>query len=138
MKRSRQILPAIALAAMVVINIYLIISFNHHQGDLIDNGDVYVPSFRKMETARQVIKQHTHPELYIELDPTEYIKDEPEYMLLGGLFLSDYLSITESFTSHPEQPTGSVTYYIKKAAEPDAVNETVIYESNGLAVVERN
>ena len=80
-----------AISLMIVINVYLILSFNHHQGELIENGDVFVPSFRKMEVARQAIKQYTDPALYIELEPEEYIKDQPEYMLLGGLFLSDYL-----------------------------------------------
>ena len=126
-----------AISLMVAINIYLIISFHHHQGELIENGNVFVPSFRKMEVARQEIRKHTDPELYIQLDPTEYIKDEPEYMLLGGLFLSDYISITESFISHSEQPTGSVTYYIEATAEPKTTGETIIYQSNGLAVVDR-
>ena len=126
------------ISLMVVVNIYLIIAFNHHQGDLIDNGDVFVPSFRKLEAARQVIRDHTDPALYIELEPEDYIKDQPEYMLLGGLFLSDYLSITESFVNHEAPPTGSVTYYIEKASDPKTPDETVIYQSNGLAVVGRN
>jgi hypothetical protein len=126
-----------AISLMVVINIYLIISFNHHQGELIENGSVFVPSFRKMEAARQEIRKHTDPALLINLDPTDYIKDQPEYMLLGGSFLSNYIYITESFVSHAEQPTGSVTYFIERATDPKTANETIIYQSNGLAVVER-
>lgn len=126
-----------AISLMLVFNIYLIISFNHHQGELIENGNVFVPSFRKMEHARREISQHTEPGLLIQLDPTEYIKDQPEHMLHGGLFLSDYISLTESFISHSEQPVGSVTYYIRQAAQPKAAEETVIYLSNGLAIVER-
>ncbi len=126
-----------AIAAMVVINIYLIVSFNHHQGDLIDNGDVFVPSVRKMEAARRAIRAETDPGLFIELDPADYVKEKPEYMLLGGLFLSEYMSITESFITHSEQPPGSITYYIEPATDPKTENETVIFQSNGLAVVER-
>jgi len=126
-----------AISLMVVINIYLIISFNYHQGDLIDNGNFFVPSFRKMEIARKEIRKHTDPELFIELDPTEYIQDKPEYMLLGGVFLSDYMAITESFISHSEQPSGSVIYYIEPATDQKTADETVIYQSNGLAVVKR-
>lgn len=127
-----------AISFMVVINIYLIISLNHHQGDLIENDNVFVPSFRKMETARQEIKAYAAPELFIELDATEYIEDKPEYMLLGGLFLTDYLSITETFISHAGQTTDSVTYYVKPATEPITAHETIIYQANGLAVVDRN
>jgi hypothetical protein len=126
-----------AISLMVVINIYLIISFNHHQGELIENGNVFVPSFRKMEAARQEISKHTDPQLLIKLDPSEYINDQPEYMLLGGSFLSTYMSITESFVTHAEQPTGSVTYFIEPATDPKTANETIIYQSNGLAVVDR-
>ncbi len=126
-----------AISLLVVINIYLIISFNHHQGDLIENGNVFVPSFRKMETVRQEIRKHTDPELFIQLDPTEYIKDKQEYMLLGGLFLSQYMSTTELFISHGEKPSRSVIYYIEQATDPKTANETTLYQSNGLAVVKR-
>lgn len=127
-----------AIATLVVINIYLIISFNHHQGDLIENADAFIPSFRKMESARQVIRDKTDDGLFIRLDPSAYVQNKPEYMLLGGSFLANYMMITESFISHFEQPTGSVTYYIEPATDPKTADETIIYQSNGLAVVARN
>jgi hypothetical protein len=127
----------LAISLMVVINIYLIVSFNHHQGELINNSNVFVPSFRKLEAARQEIRQHTDPELFIQLDPTDYVEGKPEYMMLGGVFLSDYMAITESFISHSEQPPRSIIYYIVPATELKTANETAIYQSNGLAVVER-
>ena len=126
-----------AFALMVVANVYLIVSFNHHQGGLIENGDVFVPSFRKMEAARQAIRAKTDPDLFIELDPADYIQGKPEYMLLGGLFLSEYMSITESFITHNEQPPDSITYYIEPAADPKTGNENIVFQTNGLAVVER-
>jgi len=126
-----------AISIMVVINIYLIISFNFHQGNLIENSEVFVPSFRKMETARQEIKKNTAAELLITLDPSAYIDNKPEYMLLGGFFLSNYMSITESFISHANQPTGSITYFIVPSSDLENTNETIIYQSNGLTVVER-
>lgn len=126
-----------AISILVVINIYLIISFNHHQGDLIENGAAYVPSFRKVEAARQEIEKNTDSGLFITLDPTAYIENKPEYMLLGGLFLADYISITESFIRHTEQPSGSITYYIEPATDLKTTSETIIYQSNGLAVVDR-
>lgn len=126
-----------AIALLVVINVYLIVSFNHHQGELIDEGDVFVPSFRKMEATRQAIRSKTDMALFIELDPTDYIEDKPEYMLLGGLFLSEYIAITESFITHDEQPPGSITYYIEPATDPKTRNERIIFQANGLAVVER-
>jgi len=127
-----------ALALMVVFNIYLIVSFNHHQGDLIENGDVFVPSFRKLETARQAIREKTGTDVFIELDPTAYIEGKPEYMLLGGMFLSEYMAITESHITHEEQPPNSVTYYIEPAADPKTGGATLIFEANGLSVVSRS
>jgi hypothetical protein len=127
----------ITIATMTVINIYLIVSFNYHQGKLIENGEAFIPSFRKMEAAKQEIKNATHPELFIELDPTDYIENKPEYMLLGGLFLSNYLSITETFIAHDKPPANSITYYIEPTTDPKTANETIIYQSNGLAVIAR-
>ena len=126
-----------AISLMVVINIYLIISFNHHQGDLIENGNVFVPSFRKMEAARQEIRKYADPELLVRLDPSEYLKDQPEYMLRGGSFLSPDMSLTDSVVTLAELPAGSVTYFIEPSTDPKTANETIIYQSNGLAVVDR-
>ena len=126
-----------AVALLVVINIYLVLSFNHHQGNLIENGDVFMPSFRKLETARQAIRAKTEPGMYIELDPTDYVNDQPEYMQLGGLLLSQYMSITESFISHSEPPPQTITYYIEPAPAPKRADQTIIYQTNGLAVIDR-
>ncbi len=126
-----------AIALLVVVNIYLILSFNHHQGNLIENGDVFMPSFRKMETARQAIRAKTDHGMYIELDPTDYVKDQPEYMQLGGLLLSQYMSITEAFVTHSEPPPQTITYHIAPAAAPKRADQTIIYQANGLAVIDR-
>jgi hypothetical protein len=126
-----------AITIMVAINIYLIVSFNYHQGDLIENGEAFIPSFRKMAAASMEIKKRSDPDVLIKLDPTDYIEDKPEYMLLGGQFLADYVAITEQFINHEKRPAQSVTYYIEPATDPKTANETIIYQSNGLVVVDR-
>lgn len=126
-----------AIAIMVVINTYLIISFNYHQGNLIENGEAFIPSFRKMAAASLEIKKNSDPDVFIRLDPTDYIEGKPEYMLLGGQFLAEYMAITEQFINHENRPAQSVTYYIEPAADPKTANETIIYQSNGLTVVDR-
>lgn len=126
-----------AITIMVAINIYLIVSFNYHQGDLIENGEAFIPSFRKMAAASMEIKKKSDPDVLIKLDPTDYIEDKPEYMLLGGQFLADYVAITEQFINHEKRPAQSVTYYIEPATDPKTANETIIYQSNGLVVVDR-
>ena len=58
-------------------------------------------------------------------------------LLLGGLFLSEYMAIHKSFITHSEQPPGSISHYIESAADPKTEDDTIIFQSNGLSVVER-
>jgi hypothetical protein len=90
-----------------------------------------------MAPARMKKKKKSDPDVLIKLDPTDYIEDKPEYMLLGGQFLAIYVAITEQFINHKKRPAQSVTYYIEPATDPKTANETIIYQSNGLVVVDR-
>lgn len=130
-------ITGLLLGFMVVFNCYLYLVFNHHISDRIENADYYAPSFRKLEDTRQQIRQNIGSDSYIKVIADDYINAGPEEMYTGGISLSTYISITENHLSHRVRPEKTTTLHLIPASKTLPDNARLIYQTNGMAVIQR-
>ena len=134
---GRKHIVSLLLTFMVVFNCYLYLVFNQHISNRILNADYYAPSFRKLEDTRQQIRQKVGTDSYIKVIADDYINDAPEERFTGGISLSTYFIISENYLSHELKPEKTTVLHLVPADRPVPEGARLIYQSNGMAVIER-
>ncbi len=119
---------------MVIINIYLLVVFNIHSSEEINNGSYLVSTFRKMEAIRLNIKAHAGEDVYIKIDASDYIHNTSDKIENAGTALADYVNAYEYYLVHDRKPENEVVYKIvsdNKAVEKSAI----AYSGNNTLIV---
>ena len=126
------------LSFMIMFNCYLYLVFNMHISDRIKSAEYYAPSFRKMENTYQNIRNTVGTERYIEIIADKYVTDTSEEMYTGGIALANYVRVAEIYLSHEVKPGETVRLYLMQEGDPSARSSEIIYQSNGMVVVDRH
>lgn len=122
---------------MVIINIYLLVVFNIHSGEEINNGSYLVSTFRKMEIIRLKVKAHAGEDVYIKIDASDYIDNTSDKIENAGTALTYYVDAYEYYLAHDGKPDKEVVYKIVPAEE--AVERSAIaYRGNNTLIVKQN
>jgi hypothetical protein len=127
-----------ALAVTVCANVWLMAAFYYHQGKRIEQGDLFIPSFRKMETVYQALKAHAgaghavqvEDKAYLHaLSPREKARKEVEALRRYVVVREREALLTGS------APALRVQYRLCQAADVGADDSCVAFRGNGIALV---
>jgi len=129
---------SLILAFMVIFNGYLYLVFNMHISNRIQNAAYYAPSFRKMESTYQTIRESIGTDVYIEIIADRYVTGTSEEMYTGGIALTNYVRIAEKYLSHEVRPEGAVRLQLMQEDDPLAENSAIVYRGNGMVVIDAN
>ena len=126
------------LLITVCANIWFMPAFYHHQKSRIENGGLFLPSFRKLETVYQILKSKTGNERRVEIDDADYLrslnKGDQAHRDIG--LLRQYVNIREAEISragNSKLPPAVFKLYRSDAITPGDVN--IAFQGNGIALV---
>ena len=124
-----------ALLATVVFNVYLTLASFRYQGTLIETGDRFLPSFRKMETVRQRLKADAGPGARFQIDQVPLLADKRHWTAAGAVTLADYVNLREKYNPSSAAAQSIKTYRVLQTADNVATNDHVAYAGNGIIIV---
>lgn len=126
------------LVVTICANLWFMPAFYHHQQTRIESGELFLPSFRKLESVYQVLKGKAGPGRAVEIDDTEYLqavsKNDQAHRDIG--LLRQYVNIREAENSNPTDAT--LPPDIFKLCRSDAVapgSANITFQGNGIALV---
>jgi hypothetical protein len=125
-----------SLALMVVVNFYLVFSFFHYQHQRLTEGDVFLSSFRNMESVWQQLRRDAGPDHKIKIEVADYLKQVGKKYDLNGIALANYIAAIEKYTRRSDKEGAPVIYVARKASTRAGDTGTIIYNDHGL-VLER-
>ena len=136
LKGSRWRQPVLALIILTtVFNVVFSPAYYHYQSVSIAHGDVFMPSFRKMESIRRKLKADAGPETLIRIDASSFCKSSPKMYAEDIGHLVDYIALREQYDPLVRQNGPARTYEVRAAADPVEANERVAYAGNGIVLV---
>jgi len=119
----------------ICINIYFLPSFYWHQGNLIEQGNLFVPSFRNLEQAYQHLKTHAR-NVPIEIDDSAYLQsfthNDPHR---DASLIRRYVTVREmELASHPIG-TEIRRFKLIRAEEVQSKSKATAYLDHEIALV---
>ncbi len=127
-----------ALVVTIVFNVWLTLASFHYQGTLIETGDHFLPSFRKMEMVRQRLKADAGPDNRVQIDQAPLLAQKKRWTEAGAVTLADYIDLRETYDPLNTATRGVKTYHVQLASDNVPTNERVAYAGNGLVIVTSN
>ncbi|MGA2222304.1 MAG: hypothetical protein ABSH21_11135 [Verrucomicrobiia bacterium] len=123
------------VALTVGFNVILDLSFYRYQGRLIAGGQYFIPSFRKMEQARQKLQADAGPGRRIEVDASAF-PSMPRYKQGRGMHaLAQYVEICEQAEARPDSQQPVPVYRAQADTNFVDASQIVVYQGNGIALV---
>jgi 4-amino-4-deoxy-L-arabinose transferase-like glycosyltransferase len=124
-----------ALVVTIVFNVWVTLASFHHRGRLIETGDLFLPSFRKMEIVRQCLKADAGPGNGVQIDEAPLLADKKHWTVAGAVTLADYINLRDKYDPADASAQGVKTYRVLQATDNIATNEHVAFADNGLIIV---
>ena len=125
-----------ALVATTCTNVWFMPALYHHQGKAIDQGNLFVPSFRKLETVYQAMKTHAGA-APIKVNDTNYSHSFPRSDLYhhSAELIRSYVVVREKETASAANPSVPPIFYrLLKAEDVQPNDRTVAFRGNGIAL----
>jgi 4-amino-4-deoxy-L-arabinose transferase-like glycosyltransferase len=124
-----------ALVVTLVFNVWVTLASFHYWGRLIETGDQFLPSFRKMERVRQRLKIDAGPDSRVQIDEAPLLADKKRWTAAGAVTLADYVDLLEKYDSAGSLARNVKIYRVLQATDNVATNEHIAFAGNGLIVV---
>lgn len=127
-----------ALIVTICCNVWFVSAYYYQQGRRIEQGAVFVPSFRKMETVYQALKAHAGNSRGVQVDTAEFMRGlrPGEVELKDAGLLSRYVLIREREGRLLYGPGEAVVKYrLSRAEEVREPDSQVAFRGNGIALV---
>jgi hypothetical protein len=126
------------LALVTVLNLWIIIGTDVYQKHNIDRGTVFIPSFRKLETVYQDLKNHSGSDTPIAVDDAAYRQSLPESdeFLRDALLIRQFVNVREN--EHIATAHQKIAPAIYKLCRADAIrpdDPAIAFYGNGIALV---
>jgi len=121
-----------SLAAMLVCNIYVVLSFYTDLNRQLRTGPQFMPAFYKLEALKNALHKYAGKGVDVELDTSHFIDKNNKYHNIVTNAVKDYMKLN----MRGEQPkTGIVTTLritLADSRDKLSANAKVIYSDNGL------
>jgi hypothetical protein len=131
--KSRWKKPLLATVLVTLgFNVWVGTASFYDRGILIETGDEFLPSFRKMETVRQRLKLDAGPDTRVQIDQAPLLAEKKRWTAAGAVTLADYIDLRETYSSAAQSVK---TYQIRQATDGVATNDHVAFASNGLVII---
>ena len=127
-----------AVAVTTAANVWLMPAMYFHQGQRIDHGAGFVPSFRQLESVYQQLKRHAGGDHGVQVADAPYLKalGPGETAQKDAELIRRYVGVREqeaAMMSGP--PLASVTYILRRADQVAAEDPATAYRGHGIALV---
>jgi 4-amino-4-deoxy-L-arabinose transferase-like glycosyltransferase len=126
------------LGIVTVANLWIIIGTDIYQKNNIERGPVFIPSFRKLETVYQDMKNHSGQNTPIAVDDVAYGQSLPatDEFLRDALLVGRFVNVREK--EHVAPPDKKITPVIYKLCRSDEIrpdDPAIAFYGNGIALV---
>jgi hypothetical protein len=127
--------PARALTVLTVaFNIVLSLAYYHYQGQRIARADHFLPSFRKMESVRRLLKADAGPNCRIRIED-RFVENKNSKTSAGDVIdLVEYVRVCEQVDPLPARSQCLKTYRVRDPADAPYAGERIIYAGNGIVI----
>jgi hypothetical protein len=132
----RPVLSALVISAGA--NIWFMPAFYWHQGQVITRGDIFVPSFRQLETVYRALKAHAGGQKRLRVDDTFYLEGlaQTEQRRRDAGLLRSYVALRERESGGRTDLRGGWASYRLCREEEVSVNDArVAFRAQGIALV---
>lgn len=124
------------LPLMLIVNVYLVISFYAFQANQIDSEHYFVASFKKMESVRRLVKQHAGANVYIKIDSAEFAKTATDKLAKSVVALTNYVESYEIYLSHSNKPVVTKIYRLESTAKSNKTPGSIAYQDKVIIISE--
>lgn len=133
---SRWRLPLRALMLLMIgFNIVFSMAYFNYQGTRIDTADYFVPTFRKMESVRQRLKEDAGANYRVCIDDSSFLKSMTKKYTQGVMDLAEYVDLRERYDPLALRARQVKIYHVRAATDPAETNQRVVCAVNGIALV---
>ncbi len=124
------------VAVTTCANLWLMPAMYRHQAALIEKGEVFVPSFRKLETVYQALKSKAGQGRRIRVEDSVYLAALPkgDQRLRDALLLRRYVSVREKEAAMvaPEATGRPVVFVLHAAKDAPGEKQDTAWSGNGI------
>jgi hypothetical protein len=131
---------AATLIMVICGNAWFMPAMFRYQGIRIDKGEVFLASFRNLETIYQQLKAHAGSERGVKVDDRTFYQEVQghEEQLSDALLISRYVAIREkeyAMLSCRQMPPVTVTYTLRRAEAVNRRDPAVAYRQHGIELL---
>lgn len=123
------------IAALLVFNVALTVTFFVYQGQRIKKAEYFTASFRKMATIHGILKADAGSNRPIRIDAKTYLDGKDEEVARGVIALRDFIDIEEQFDKRVNRRLAEKVYEVRAAQKKEADNEKIVYKANNIMLV---
>lgn len=125
----------IASLVILTFNIYLVISFFHYQGQVINQTANFSPSFRSMETLAHALENKLGADRRINITLSRNIEALPEGTRKVAVAVTDYFKLRDTYLRKGDQRQDVISLQMELT---DRINEyrdktRIVHQANGMS-----
>ncbi|MGD0057919.1 MAG: hypothetical protein ABSD58_00735 [Verrucomicrobiia bacterium] len=132
--RWRKLIGA-AVTLTVGFNLLLTPAFFRYQRNLIDHGDYFVASFRRMEQVHQQLVADAGPACRVRVDPAAFAGPRFASTNCGPWLLATYVDVVEHYDPQRQAAQQVQVYRAERLANLAEGRAAVVYAGHGIALV---
>jgi hypothetical protein len=129
----------LASAAITTLaNVWFMAAFYRHQGTRIQEGELFIPSFRQLESVYQRLKQQAGPERRVVVDDTVYLAAFPKSdgPHRDVALIRRYVNVREKESAlRSPKPPAQLIFTLIPAAQTNAAPFNAAYNLHGIALI---
>jgi hypothetical protein len=126
------------LVIATLANVWVMIGTDIYQKNNIERGPVFIPSFRKLETVYQQMKNHSGKDAPVAVDDAAYRQSPPanDELLRDVMLIRQFVSVREKeLAAHTGKKIAPVVYKLYRSDEIKPDDPTTAFYGNGIALV---
>jgi hypothetical protein len=126
----------LAIGLILLAGIWLSVAFFSYQGRMIATGDTFLPSFRKLESVYQQLRQAAGAghRIVLQTDPAiDRLEPLPRKLILA---LPHYLRLVQTYREDFPDDAPRRVYRLQLASSAEGVSERPVYRRHNLLIVE--
>jgi hypothetical protein len=123
------------MAALLVFNVALTMTFFVYQGQRIEKAEYFIASFRRMATIHGILKTAAGSNRPIRIDAKTYLAGKDGEAARGVIALKDFIDIEERFNKSVDRSLAEKVYEVRAAQKKEADNEKIVYKANNIMLV---
>jgi hypothetical protein len=126
------------LVVTLVVNVWIVLAVYHFQGKCIKQGPIFAPTFEKLETVYQILKNHAGKDRPIEVEDKDYLQALLPGDKIGKYpeMISEYVAIREQENTWSGADTAHLlTYKLYRAEQVSPDDAALVYREKGIALI---